>query len=227
MSRSHAPPAWINAYDGGVEYWPPYWDRALLRRILFSPDACHRFDEISEHFGANVAQEVLEICLSMRATWEAAPKITKTNRDRAIRRIQGLTSDLLVAIQHNEDALRAYRALPLSLPFIFPERPELLGHVNDETAPISVVDVLIRFHESLGKACPWEDSLLVPSKPAHINAFRTYTTQNLIRLLRTRTGRPMHSVVADLVNIVVDDPDQLLDPTHVAKLDPGAEASAG
>ena len=218
-------PRWIKAYEcaDDSDYWPPNWDKAVLRRVLSNPNVCHRFEEISKHFGANMAQEVLEVCLSMRGTWESAPKITNKNRDKAIRRIQDRISGLLTAIQDDEEALRANRALALSLPLLFPERPELCGHVSDEAAPISVVDVLNRFNESLSETCPWEGSLLVPAKPAHANAFRTYTTQNLIRLLRTRTGRPMHSVVADLVNIVVDDPDQLVDPTHVAKLDPGEE----
>lgn len=225
MSRKHVPPVWIKAYDGGAEFWPPYWDRSVLRRILASSVACDRFDGLLGGFGADVAQDVLEACLAMRGLWESAPKITSNNRDKAIRQIRGRVSDLLMAIQDSEDALRAYRALARSLPSMFPERPELLSNVTDEAAPISIVDVLNRFYASLREPGQWEGSPLTPAKPAHANAFRTFATQNLIRLLRTRTGVPMHSVIADLVNLIIDSAEHFIDPTHVAKLDPGEDES--
>ncbi|MDE2407491.1 MAG: hypothetical protein KGL91_06495 [Xanthomonadaceae bacterium] len=221
--KKHEPEIWIKAYDGGTDFWPPYWDRSVLRRILSRPDIGRRFDEILRDSGLEVAQEVLETCLSMRSLWEAAAKVPEKVQEKAVREIQEQTLKLLEVIETNKDALRAYRALPLSLPIMFPERPELRSPSDDEAPPLCLDDVLSRFHESLDIRSSWDGSLQVPSRPRHANAFRTYAAQNLIRLLRVRTLRPSYSIVADLVNTIIDDPNQYLDPTHVAKLDPGVE----
>lgn len=221
MTGKHIPPKWIEAYDGGPEFWPPFWDQGVLRRILSSPEACSRLDTLSDNFGSDTGQEVLEACLSARGLWESAPKVPKGEQESAVSEIGVLTSKLIKAIQTKEEALRAHRALPLSLGMLFPERAELWGSSEDEPPPLQLDDVLNRFYESLGVHAPWEGALPVPAKPNHASAFRTCAVQILIRLLRSKTGQPMYSVVADLVNIIIDDPNASIEPTHVAKLDPG------
>ena len=222
MTHRHIPPAWIKAYDGGPEFWPPYWDRAVLGRILESPLLCRRLEVISVQCGSDVAQEVLEACLSVRAAWEAAPKASAGEQHDAVNEIRGLAAKLAAAMERHEQALRAYCALPLTVEMLFPEPArDYLRKASGDALPLRVEAVLHRLHGMLRERTDWEGSIPLPSKPHHRSAFRTYAVQHLIRLLRNRTARPQYSVVADLVNVINDDPDNPIEPTHVAKLDSG------
>ena len=216
------PAVWIRAYDGGPEFWPPYWDRTVLARILESPSVCDRLEAISTQCGNDVGREVLEACLSMRGMWEAVPKVSAGKQQDAVDEIRRLAAKLAAAMEHHEQELRAYCAMPLTVEALFPEPDRAyLRNVFGEASPLQVEEVLHRLHGMLRNRIDWEGGMLLPSKPNHRSAFRTYAVQHLIRLLRDRTGRPQHSVVADLVNVITDDPDSPIQPTHVAKLDPG------
>jgi hypothetical protein len=222
MMQRHIPPAWIKAYDGGPEFWPPYWDRAVLARVLDSPLLCHRLTVISEQYGEEVAQEVLEACLSVRGMWEAAPKASASEQHKAVKEIRGLAKKLAEAMGRHEQALRAYCAVPLTVEALFSESDRAyLRNAPGEICPLYVEEVLHRLRGALGERTDLEGGMSLPSKPHHRSAFRTYAVQHLIRLLRSRTGRAQHSVIADLVNVIVDEPDNPIHPTHVAKLDPG------
>lgn len=221
MMHRHIPPAWIKAYDGGPEFWPPYWDRAVLGRILESPLLCRRLEAISEQCGEEVAQEVLEACLSVRGVWEAAPKASTSEQDKAVKEIRGLAKKLAAAMGRHEQALRAYCAVPLTVEALFPESDRAcLRNVPGEASPLHVEAVLHRLNGALRERIGWAGGMSLPSKPNHRSAFRTYAVQYLIRLLRDKTGSPQYSVVADLINAVADDADDPIHPTHVAKLDP-------
>ena len=158
----------------------------------------------------------------MRGMWETAPKVSAGKQQDAVDEIRGLTAKLEAAMERHEQALRAYCAMPLTVEALFPEPDRAyLRNVSGGASPLQLQAVLHRFHGMLRDQTAWEGGMLLPSKPNHRSAFRTYAVQHLMRLLRDRTGRPQHSVVADLVNIITDDPDSPIQPTHVAKLDPG------
>lgn len=222
MVHRYVPPAWIKAYDGSPEFWPPHWDRAVLARILASPLICCRLEVISAQWGSDVAQEVLEACLSVRGAWEAAPKASSGEQHDAVDEVRGLAAKLAAAMERHEHALSAYCALPLTVEILFPEPDrDYLRKASGEALPLRVEAILHRLHGMLRERTDWEGGIPLSSKPHHRSAFRTYAVQHLIRLLRKRTARPQYSVVADLVNVINDDPDNPIQPTHVAKLDPG------
>ncbi|AEB85783.1 hypothetical protein [Alicycliphilus denitrificans] len=222
MTNRYIPPAWIKAYDGGPEFWPPYWDRAVLVRILDSPLLCRRLEVISEQCGEDVAREVMEACLSVRGMWEGAPKASTSEQDKAVKEIRGLAKRLVAAMGRHEQALRAYCAVPLTVEALFPEPDRAyLRNIPGEASPLYVEAVLHRLNGVLRERTDWEGGMSLPSKPNHSSAFRTYAVRHLIRLLRDRTGSPQHSVIADLVNAIIDEADNPIHPTHVAKLDPG------
>ncbi|MBK6728464.1 MAG: hypothetical protein IPG63_14715 [Xanthomonadales bacterium] len=222
MTRSQPPPTWINAYNGSPEFWPPYWDRTVLARIIDSPALCDRLEAIAHECGRNVGQEVLEACLSARGSWEAMPKVSASEQHEAVNDVRGLVEKLTVSMKRHEQALRAHCALPLTVETLFPETDrDYLRKASGEASPLCLQAVLLRLHDLLREPTTWEGGMKRPSKPHHRSAFRTSVAQHLIRLLRDRTGRPQYSVVADFVNVIVDDPDDPIHHTHIAKLDPG------
>ena len=225
MSKNHVPPVWIKAYDGGFECWPPHWDRGVLVRILSNAKNCRALEAIRQRYGEDVAQDILEMCLAARGVWESEPKVAHSEQVRVARQIQGLTRKLVEAMKSNEAALSAYQGLPPSLDQLFPERKELRNWSGDDDGQpnLLVHDVLERFHESLRYKSIFMHGFILPSQPNHPNAFRTFVVQNLIRLLRSRLGEPSYGLVADLANLVIDEPNDLIEQTHVAKLDPKDE----
>lgn len=221
MSRKHVPPVWIKAYDGGADYWPPHWDRSVLRRILINAKSCRALEAIRQRHGEDVAQDILEMCLAARGVWESEPKVAHSEQKRVARQIQGLTRKLIDAMKSNEAALSAYQGLPPSLDKLFPERKELRNWSDDDDSlsNLLVHDVLERYHEALRYKSISMHGFVLPSQPHHPNAFRTFVVQNLIRLLRGRLGEPFYGLVADLANLVIDEPENMIEQTHVAKLD--------
>ena len=217
-------PDWIRGYkrsQKSSEYWPLNWDPNMLDRIVVTSEIKAVFDQLwLQEAGddSDFAQTLLEEVLSIRHRWEETPKVTAKQAESASVEVGDQTKALADRIERDDEVLRAHHANRQTVGTLFPEL-FANGENSAALASVDITDVLKRYAASVRKKVQFYGEAPLPERPTNRTAYRTFVVRRLVETFRRYGKRVSHSRIALLANFIVDDPAQILEASHVAKLD--------
>lgn len=184
--------------------WPLEWDKAALERVLRDPRCIRILQDFHDyHSDGHNLNEFLDVIISIRDTWEQAPKLTALE-----------TAEIADLLQQGIwiAGKKLHRLLPtLNEHYVF-------LHPDGSFKPIDE-QALVEFPDAVSKGqlrSSYDPQL--PARPNHPNAFRTFLTRKLILEFENRWVIVDYGAVAHLVNVITGNPDLEMTSGHVKTL---------